>query len=403
MKILVLNCGSSSLKFQLIETSEEHIPAHTDRALAHGVVERIGSRDAKITYQAAGGPKEELVRPIMEHKDAIQFALEHLKADPRDIEAVGHRIVHGGETFHESVLIDDDVLKQIEVLSELAPLHNPNGLKGYYASRALFPEAKQAAVFDTAFHHTLPPRAFLFGIPYEFYTRYKIRRYGFHGTSHRYVSWRYAWIHKTTRAKLKLITCHLGNGCSVCAIDHGRSIDTSMGFTPMDGLLMGTRPGDIDPGAVLYLVKRDPNGVQGVETLLNQHSGMAGISGGVSDMRELLARRDQGDPRAKDAIDVFCYRAAKYIGAYVTVLGGADAVLFAGGIGENAAPVRRQICQELGYVGIDFDPAKNDAAKGTEAPISHSDSRLPVWVVPTNEELMIARDTYRLVHNLPRD
>ena len=400
MNVLVLNCGSSSLKFQLIETNRELIDGNADRALAHGSVEKIGTSEARITYQEVGGEAQKSSRPVLQHKEAIQIAFDFLHTESRQIEAVGHRIVHGGETFRESVLIDKEVLRQIEACSDLAPLHNPHNLKGYYASRALLPDAKQAAVFDTAFHQTLPTHAFLYAIPYEFYTRDKLRRYGFHGTSHRYVSWRYAMLHNTTRGALKLITCHLGNGCSICAIDHGRSIDTSMGFTPMDGLVMGTRPGDLDPGAVLYLVGRDPMGLRGVEVLLNQESGLAGITGGTSDMRDLLKKRDEGDARARDAIDLFCYRAAKYIASYIAVLNGPDAIVFAGGIGENAALIRSQICEGLAYFGISVDDARNGAAKG-DAQISTDESKIPVWVVPTNEELLIARDTYRLIHDIP--
>ena len=407
MHVLVLNCGSSSLKFQLIETDAEKIASNTDRALAHGSVERIGSADAKITYQLAGGKKEEKTASVADQNEAIRIAFEHLTAagstltDPKQIEAVGHRVVHGGEAFKESVLIDNAVLKEIEKLSELAPLHNPENLKGYYASRELLPGAKQVAVFDTAFHQTLPVHAFLYGIPYEFYTRDKIRRYGFHGTSYRYVSYRYALQRNTTRNHLKLIACHLGNGCSVCAIDHGKSADTTMGFTPMDGLLMGTRPGEIDPGAVTFLASRDPKGVLGTEEMLNHQSGLAGITGGVSDMRDLLEQRPQGNERARNAIDIFCYRVIKYIGAYITVMNGADAILFAGGIGENAAPIRAQICRGLEWLGIELDPVRNECANGTEAPITTDRSRIPVWVIPTNEELLIARDTFRCVMKIP--
>jgi acetate kinase len=406
MLIFVLNCGSSSLKYQLIETSAEQIESNSDHALAHGSIERIGFEDAVSTYQVAGGAKETKTASILRHKDAIQLAFDHLTApgsplkNIQQIEAVGHRIVHGGESFTESVLIDDKVLREIERVSDLAPLHNPHNLKGYYASRALLPDAKEVAVFDTAFHQTLPRRAFLYGLPYEYYTRDKLRVYGFHGTSHRYISWRYAYIHHTTRETLNLITCHLGNGCSVCAIDHGKSIDTSMGFTPMDGLLMGTRPGAIDPGAVLYIANREPMGVHGTEVLLNQNAGLAGISGGTSDMRDLLTKRDAGDERARDAIDVFCYRLVKYIGAYLTVLGAVDAIIFAGGIGENAAPIREQVCHGLKLVGVEIDVDANNANRAVDGRISTPDSKPQVWVIPTNEELLIARDTHRCVSKI---
>jgi acetate kinase len=403
MLILVLNCGSSSLKYQLIVTSAEQIAGNSDRALAQGAVERIGFEDALCTFQVAGGEKQTKTAAILRHKDAIQTAFDRLTApgsplkNIQQIEAVGHRIVHGGETFTESVLIDDQVLREIVRVSDLAPLHNPHNLKGYYASRALLPAAKQVAVFDTAFHQTLPRWAFLYGLPYGYYTRDKLRRYGFHGTSHRYVSWRYADLQKTKRDQLNLITCHLGNGCSICAIDHGKSIDTSMGFTPMDGLLMGTRSGDVDPGAVLYIVNSDPMGVHGTEVLLNQNSGLAGISGGTSDMRDLLKKRDAGDERAKDAIDVFCYRLVKYIGAYLTVLGSAEAIIFAGGIGENAAAIREQVCRGLRSLGVSLDVDANNANHAHEGCISTSSSKPQVWVVPTDEELLIARDTFRCV------
>jgi acetate kinase len=403
MLILVLNCGSSSLKYQLIETGAGQIASNSDRALAQGAVERIGFEDAVSTYQTTGGEKATRTAAILRHKDAIQIAFDHLTApggpltDIKQIEAVGHRIVHGGELFKESVLIDDKVLREIERVSDLAPLHNPHNLKGYYASRVLLPDVPQAAVFDTAFHQTLPRRAFLFGLPYEYYTRDQLRRYGFHGTSHRYVSWRYADINKVNRDQMNLVTCHLGNGCSVCAIDHGKSVDTSMGFTPMDGLLMGTRPGDLDAGAVLYIVNREPMGVHGTEVLLNQNAGLAGISGGTSDMRDLLKKRDAGDERARDAIDVFCYRIVKYIASYLAVIGGAEAIVFAGGIGEHSAPIREQVCHGLRSLGVELDASANKKIRGTDACISMPNSRPQVWVIPTNEELLIARDTYRCI------
>jgi acetate kinase len=407
MRVLVLNCGSSSLKFQLIETSREQIAQNNDRVLAHGAVERVGSDDAKITYQMADREKEEKHQSVKDQKQAIQLAFDHLTAPggalshPKDVEAVGHRIVHGGEAFRESVVIDDQVLKEIEKLSVLAPLHNPENLKGYYASRELLPDAKQVAVFDTAFHQTMPPRAYLYGLPYEFYERDHIRKYGFHGTSHRYVSWRYAMLHQKTRADFKLITCHLGNGCSVCAIDHGKSIDTSMGFTPMDGLLMGTRPGEIDPGAVLYLAQRDPDGAQGMEKLLNHKAGLAGLTNGTGDMRDIQKRSAAGDQRARDAVDVFCYRVVTFIGAYATVLNGADAILFTGGIGENSSEIRAQVCQGLTWLGVELDTATNDKTKATDARITTEASKMTVWVIPTDEELLIARDTFRCVERIP--
>ena len=318
-----------------------------------------------------------------------------------EVEAAGHRIVHGGEYFHESVLIDEGVAKRIEALSELAPLHNPENLKGYYASKRLLPHAKQVAVFDTSFHQTLPPKAYLYGIPYVYYTRDKIRRYGFHGTSHRYVSHRFAQLHNSTRAKYRLITCHLGNGCSLCAIEYGKSVDTSMGFTPMEGLLMGTRSGDIDPGAVLYLVEHDEGGAKAIENVLNEQSGLAGISGVLSDMREVLDASRKGNAQAAAAVDVFCYRVKKYIGAYLAAMNGADAIIFTGGIGEKSATVRARICESMDALGIRIDAGRNESALGTEQIVSENGAAIQVWVIPTDEELLIARDTLRVILGIP--
>lgn len=413
MKILVLNCGSSSLKFQLIETTSELIASNQDRLLAHGTIEKIGSTDAIVSFSAHGGAPSKSSRRVLTHKEAIETAFECMSAAPgivsdlKEIEGVGHRVVHGGEYFRQSAVMDDEVVRRIESLIELAPLHNPHNLKGYYASKALLPHATQVAVFDTAFHQTLPPKAYLYGLPYLYYTRDKIRRYGFHGTSHRYVSYRFGQIHNTTRDAYKLITCHLGNGCSLCAIDHGKSVDTSMGFTPLEGLLMGTRVGDLDPGAVLYLVGRSEMGMHEVDVLLNKNSGMYGISGVSNDMRELQAEAEKGNCRARLAIEVFCYRVVKYIGAYFAVMNGADALIFAGGIGENAPAIRDQICGSLGALGIRLDPEKNRSAVGVErdisveAPASAEGPSTRVWVIPTNEELLIARDTLRSILKIP--
>lgn len=394
MKILVLNCGSSSLKFQLIETAGEQV-------LARGRVERIGANGAKIDFAISGGRERSETRAVPGHKEAIASAFAFLKDGSKtiggldEIEGVGHRIVHGGDRFEASVLITAEVLKEIEAVSDLAPLHNPHNLKGYYLSREFLPRARQAAVFDTAFHQTLPPRAFLYGLPYIYYTRDKIRRYGFHGTSHRFVSRRYARIQ--ARGGLKIITCHLGNGCSVCAIRNGKSVDTSMGFTPMEGLLMGTRAGDIDPGAVLYLLDRAKNGSREINAMLNNQSGLEGISGVSPDMRDLLDAAAKGNERARIAIDVFCYRVIKYAGAYHAALGGADAVLFAGGIGENSPEIRARICGGLEAIDLKIDLARNSGIRGTEARISSNESSVEAWVIPTNEELLIAQDTAALI------
>lgn len=408
MKILVLNCGSSSLKFQLIDTSPERIAVNQDAVLAQGAIEKIGSGEALVSYEQPGKPKVREGRPILRHKDAIQAAFDFMQGEggvlehTQEVEGVGHRIVHGGEHFTESVLIDEKVLKLIEGASELAPLHNPHNLKGVYAAQALLPHAKNVAVFDTSFHQSMPASAFIYAIPYVYYTRDKLRRYGFHGTSHRYVSYRYAQIHGKTRSDYKLITCHLGNGCSLCAIDRGKSVDTSMGLTPLEGLVMGTRSGDLDPGAVLYLVEGAEMGLHEVDVLLNKHSGLLGISGVSNDMRDLIKASEGGNERATLAINAFCYRVKKYIGAYLAAMNGADAILFAGGIGENSPLVREKICQGLDALGIAVDGAKNQATAGKAGQISPDGSKVAVWVVPTNEELLIARDTLRTILGLPQ-
>ena len=394
MKVLVLNCGSSSLKFQVIETGAEQV-------LARGHVERIGAADARISFLVSGGEEKRETRSIPDHKEAIAAAFAFLESQTKvigaleEIEGAGHRIVHGGDRFEESVLITPDVLREIEAVSHLAPLHNPPNLKGYYASVALLPRARQVAVFDTAFHQTLAARAFLYGVPYEYYTRDKLRRYGFHGTSHRYVSARYAQIRGT--GDRKLITCHLGNGCSMCAVREGKSIDTSMGFTPMEGLVMGTRTGDIDPGAVLYLLDQRKAGQDELHDLLNTRAGLSGISGISGDMRDLLDAAAKGNERAALAIDVFCYRVIKYAGAYHAALEGADALVFAGGIGENSPEIRSRVCQGLKALGLKIDATRNEAIHGTEGRISPDESSVEAWVIPTNEELLIARDTVRLI------
>jgi acetate kinase len=403
MNIFVLNCGSSSLKFQLIETSAEQIAANQDRLLVHGEITKIGSADAIVSFQSKGGEKSKVTRPVLKHRDAIEASFDCLKqsgAELDSIEGVGHRIVHGGEQFQQSVIIDDAVVRGIEGLIELAPLHNPHNLKGYYASKLLLPQATHVAVFDTAFHQTMPPKAYLYGLPYLYYTRDKLRRYGFHGTSHRYVSYRFAQIHNSARDRFKLIQCHLGNGCSVCAVERGVSVDTSMGFTPLEGLIMGTRPGDLDPGAVLYLVEREEMGLHEVDVLLNKHSGLYGLSGVSNDMRDLLGESAKGNSRATLAIDAFCYRVTKYIGAYLAAMGGADTLIFTGGIGENAPAIRAQICSSLGALGIGIDLEKNNAAVGKELDIT-GDSKVQTWVIPTNEELLIARDTMRAILKIP--
>jgi acetate kinase len=401
MRILVMNCGSSSLKFQLIETSFEQIVANKDRMLAQGIFERIGSTDARSRLLVAGQEPQETVREVLRHQEAIQATFAWLSGESGllgsldEIDGVGHRIVHGGERFHASTLMTEDTVRQIEALSDLAPLHNPHNLKAYYAAKKILPRVPQVAVFDTAFHQTMPAHAYIYGVPYIYYTRDKLRRYGFHGTSHRFVSYRFAQIHGDTREAYKLITCHLGNGCSICAIDRGKVVDTSMGFTPLEGLIMGSRPGDLDAGAVLYMLERAEMGHAEVDVTLNTQSGLVGISGVSRDMRDVLAAAAKGNERAELAVSAFCYRVAKYIGSYYVAMGGADAVLFAGGIGENSAEVRARICRPLSALGLQLDEAANVATVGREGSIARPSSRLKGWVVPTNEELLIARDTLR--------
>lgn len=407
MKILVLNCGSSSVKFQLVETDEAKAAAGADRALAKGLVENIGGA-AIIRYEAHGERPLRESAEVLEHKIAVERILALLTRegtgvleDRGEIEAVGHRVVHGGERFRASVRIDDDVLSEIEDCFDLAPLHNPPNVRGYRAARDLLGGVPHVAVFDTSFHQTMEPRAFLYGLPYALYQRHGIRRYGFHGTSHRFVSQRLAEIlGRAGDPSLRVITCHLGNGCSAAAIRGGRSIDTSMGFTPLEGLVMGSRSGDLDPAILPHVMVKEELGATELSALLNKHSGLLGISGLSSDMRKLLEAEAAGNERARLAIDIFCYRLRKYIAAYVGALGGVDALAFTGGIGENAAPVRARSLEGLGALGLAFDPAKNEAARGTEAEISAPGAPARVFVVPTNEELLIARDTYRTIEGI---
>ena len=407
MKVLVLNCGSSSVKFQLVEIAATAPAAGTpsDRLLAKGLIESIGGT-AILKCEAEGKPPVKESGEILEHKIAVERILGLLirpdigaLSDRRDIDAVGHRVVHGGERFKTSVLIDDDVLRGIEDCFDLAPLHNPPNVKGYRAVRDLLPDVPQVAVFDTSFHQTMEPHAFLYGLPYVLYQRHGIRRYGFHGTSHRFVSQRLAGLMGRDAAEpgLRLITCHLGNGCSVAAIRGGRSVDTSMGFTPLEGLVMGTRSGDLDPAILLHLMHKEELGPLEINALLNKHSGLIGVSGLSNDMRTLLEAEDKGDERARLAVDVFCYRLKKYVAAYVGALGGIDGVAFAGGIGENAPKIRERSLAGLAPLGLELDAAKNAAARGQDAEIGTAKAGARVFVVPTNEELLIARDTFDIV------
>jgi acetate kinase len=404
MKVLVLNCGSSSLKFQLIETDEEMAREGRDRTLAKGLVEDAGGT-AVLHYEAEGKKPVRDAIGAFQHRTAVERALAVMTDGENgviphkdEIGAVGHRVVHGGERFQSSVLIDDEVIEGIEDNIALAPLHNPANLQGYQAAKAVLPHAPQVAVFDTAFHHTMPEAAYLYALPYSLYQRFGMRRFGFHGTSHRFVSGRLAALLKREDDPgLRLITCHLGNGASACAVLGGRSVDTSMGFTPLEGLVMGTRCGDLDPAALLFVMGRDELGAAEASALMNKHSGLLGISGLSPDMRTLLEAEEKGNERARLAIDIFCYRLRKYIGAYVAALGGVDAIAFAGGIGENAPAVRERTMRGLDALGLAVDPARNEEAKGKEAEISPEGARSRVFVVPTNEELMIARDAAGIV------
>ena len=405
MKVLVLNSGSSSVKYQLIETSLELIEQDADHAIARGNVERIGTSGAVHTYRPAGRDKQSEVKEILEHRVAIAEIIHTLThpqtgviREAKEIEAVGHRMVHGGEKFTQSALCTPEVVQEIEACCELAPLHNPHNLRGLYAARQIMPDVPHAAVFDTSYHQTMPPHAYLYGLPHVLYTRHGIRRYGFHGTSHRFVGWRSRKLLGRPREETRLITCHLGNGASMCAIDHGRSVDTSMGFTPLEGLLMGTRTGDLDPSVLFHVMHKEELSEHEVTTMLNKHSGLFGVSGVSNDMLELEKAEAQGNERARLAIDMFCYRVRKYIGAYAAAMGGVDAIVFTGGIGENSSLVRVRTMAGLEFMGCGLDPARNEAAvKGAEADISTTDARVRTLVIPTNEELIIARDTLRLV------
>jgi len=405
MKVLVLNCGSSSLKFQLIATNDARAREGREETLAKGMVEDAGGT-AVLHYEAQGKRPVRDAIGAFEHRAAVERALA-LMTDPEtgvlphrdEIGAVGHRVVHGGERFHASVRIDDAVVEGIEANIALAPLHNPANLQGYMAARAVLPNVPHVAVFDTSFHQTLAPEAFLYALPYSLYQRFGVRRFGFHGTSHRFVAGRLAALlgRPTDDPGLRLVTCHLGNGASVCAVRGGRSVDTSMGFTPLEGLVMGTRCGDLDPAALLYVMSREEIGAAEASALMNKHSGLLGLSGLSHDMRTLLEAEEKGDERARLAVEAFCYRLRKYLGAYLAILGGADALAFAGGIGENAPAVRERSLRGLDALGLALDPAKNQAARGDEAEISPAGARVRIFVVPTNEELMIARDAFALV------
>ena len=400
MKILVLNCGSSSVKYKLIDTD-------TDATMAEGGVEKIGLEGGFLKFKKADGSKEIKELGLIDHKQAVEAILANL-TDPtvgciksfKEIDAVGHRVVHGGEKFAESVLITDEVIQQVKDCYDLAPLHNPANITGIEAISALMPDVPQVGVFDTAFHQTMPASSFMYAIPYKYYKEDHVRRYGFHGTSHRYVSKRAAEFLGLDLADSKIITCHVGNGGSITAVLNGKSVDTSMGLTPTEGLMMGTRVGDIDPGAIAYLMGKYNMNVDDLQKLINKESGVVGVSGVSSDMREIEEAVNAGNERAKLALDMYILRITKYIGAYAAEMGGVDAIVFTAGVGENQTGLRADVCRPLAFMGVKIDEAVNAGIRGVEAVISTPDSKVKVAVIPTDEELMIARDTKDIVSKL---
>ena len=395
MKIFVVNCGSSSIKYQLIDMADESV-------IAKGLVERIGIEGSVLTHTPAGKDKVRLESAIPDHVDGIKKVLAAL-VDPNygviksmdEIGAVGHRVVHGGEIFNQSVVITDEVLKQIEALSDMAPLHQPANLAGIRACQEVMPGTPQVAVFDTAFHQTMPPVAYMFGVKYEEYKKYGIRKYGFHGTSHKYVSGVAAAMLGKDIKDTKIITCHLGNGSSITAVDGGKSVDTSMGFTPLDGVLMGTRTGSIDPAVVPVLMQKKGLDAAGVDKYMNKECGVLGVSGVSSDFRDLEDAAAKGNERAKLALDMFCYQVKRYIGAYAAAMGGVDAIVFTAGVGENDIHTRQQVCEGLEFLGVKLDAERNNV-RGKATEISAADSKVKVFLIPTNEELAIAQYTLRL-------
>ncbi len=396
MKVLVLNCGSSSIKFQLMDMSNSEV-------LLKGIVEKIGL-EASFLKLECNGDKKKLEIDIPEHTKGIEKILDLLVSKEHgvissldEIDAVGHRVAHGGEKFSQSALITDEVIKEIEGVSDLAPLHNPNNLKGIYAIQKLLPKVPQVAVFDTAFHQTMPGYAYMYGLPYDVYKKHGVRRYGFHGTSHRYVAERACEKLGVDMKEQRIITCHLGNGASVASIKHGKSIDTSMGLTPVEGLIMGTRSGDLDLGAFIFVMEKENLSLEAANTMINKQSGMCGITGVSSDMREIREEAEKGNERAKLGLRMYEYRVKKYIGSYTAAMNGIDIIVFTGGIGENDWETRQGVLESLDYLGVDFDPDKNKGVKGEEKVITKDDSKVTSLIVPTNEELVIARDTSQIV------
>ncbi len=397
MNILVINCGSSSLKFQLINSE-------TEQCIAKGLCERIGIDGSMISYTPAGGDKEVTTTPMPDHTEAIRLVLEALTNEKTgvvknldEIGAVGHRVVHGGEKFATSVVLTDEVMAAVEECNDLAPLHNPANLIGINACKELMPTTPMVGVFDTAFHQTMPEEAYMYGLPYEYYEKYKVRRYGFHGTSHSYVSKKAAEVLGKEYSELKTIVCHLGNGASVSAVKNGVCVDTSMGLTPLEGLIMGTRCGDMDPAIMEFIAKKENLSIDGVMNVLNKKSGVLGLSNNLSsDFRDLEAGFDAGDEHAIRTMKTYCYRVAKYIGSYVAAMNGVDAICFTAGVGENGPLVRSMVCEYLGYLGVELDPELNKK-RGVDLVITTPESKTKVLMIPTNEELAIARETVRLV------
>jgi acetate kinase len=399
MKILVLNCGSSSIKYQLFDMTSGVV-------LTKGIVERIGLKGSFLKNERFDGDKVKLEGEILDHQTGIEYLLGILISKKRgvikdleEIDAIGHRIVHGGETFQESCYLDDVTIKGVEDCSDLAPLHNPANLKGIYAMKTVLPNVPQVGVFDTSFHQTMPDYSFMYALPYSLYKKYGIRRYGFHGTSHSYVSKRACEILDLDYNTQKMITCHLGNGASITAIKDGKSIDTSMGLTPVEGLIMGTRSGDVDAGALTLIMEKEEIDFSSLNTLLNKHSGVLGISGISSDMREVESAAREGDERAVLALKMYDYRIKKYIGAYAAAMGGVDLLIFTGGIGENSSETRENICRDMEFIGLEFDRQKNDGVRSKELVISKKGSKVTVMIVPTDEEFVIASETRNIVEH----
>ena len=400
MIVLVLNCGSSSIKYQLFNMSKGC------EMLAKGLLERIGLNDSILTHKPSGKDPYKVVNDIPDHTVGINLVMEALTdkkhgviKDVYEIKAVGHRVVNGGESYKESVLIDNDVKKQVEICSELAPLHNPANLKGILSVEKLIPGVPQVAVFDTSFHQTMPDYAYMYALPYEYYEKYKIRKYGYHGTSHKFVALKAAKMLGKNVEELKIITCHLGNGASITAVQNGHSIDTSMGFTPVDGLIMGTRTGEIDPGVLIYIADKEHLNVTGVNNLINKKSGVAGISQLSSDMRDLELAAAQGNEKAKLALNMYAYKVKKFIGSYIAVLNGLDLLIFTGGVGENDFNMRAMICANMENLGIIFDEEKNMGVKGKDIVISRPESKVKVMTITTDEEFVIASDTRYIVEH----